>query len=182
MLRLNLRQKLRTGHVKRWHIVETTKQQSVAEHSFNVALISEEICSLIGYEQWLSACVSYAIHHDIPEVGLGDLPTSLKRVFSPEELDKVDSIMKEMDPLAYPRYETVKLIVKLADLVDSIVFLAQHGVGTHAKLVRKKIIVEAKKLINEFPESDKNRLINFLYEVTIWDTEDDDYKGVLWNQ
>lgn len=90
--------------------------------------------------------------------------------------------MKEMDPLAYPRYETVKLIVKLADLVDSIVFLAQHGVGTHAKLVRKKIIVEAKKLINEFPESDKNRLINFLYEVTIWDTEDDDYKGVLWNQ
>jgi len=182
MLKLNLRQRLRSSHVKRWHIVETTKTQTVAEHSFNVALIAEEIAGLLKEDVWIDDIIQYAIHHDVPEVGLGDLPTSLKHVFGREELDKVEELSKEMDPESYTNYDTVKLIVKLADLMDSIIFLAQHGVGTHAKMVRGKIITEASRVIGEFMEPHQGILSDMLVDITRWDTSDDTREGVLWNQ
>ena len=182
MLKLNLRQRLRASHVKRWHIVETTKTQTVAEHSFNVALIAEEIATLLKEDVWIDDIIQYAIHHDIPEVGLGDLPTSLKHVFGAAELEKVEDLSKEMDPESHTNYDIVRSVVKLADLIDSIIFLAQYGVGTHAKMVRGKIIAEASRLVGEFVEPYQSILSDFLVDITRWDTSEDTREGVLWNQ
>ena len=143
-MKLSLRQKLRSSHVKRWHIVNVNKQQSVAEHSFNVCLISEHILDILGVDENMTTkVIKYALHHDIPEVVLGDVPTSVKKILKYDDSDINDRIQKlsiNMDFDSIISDSIMKNIVKLADLVDSIVFLAAHGIGRHAICVRNDII------------------------------------------
>ena len=47
---MKLNDMMRAQHVKRFHIVNTTKSQSVAEHSFNVALIARAIAIKMGFD------------------------------------------------------------------------------------------------------------------------------------
>jgi 5'-deoxynucleotidase YfbR-like HD superfamily hydrolase len=180
---LNLRQKLRASHVKRWHIVDTTRPQSVAEHSFNVALLAEEICSITNADHDFRMMVQrYAIHHDIPEVALGDLPTSVKSVFGDEALEEVEQLSKKLDPLSGMASPAIHRIVKLADLLDSVIFLAQYGVGTHAKLVRGVIKKEIGNVLFRFDWPDRENLRKFIEEVATWETNEDNGEDVLWNQ
>ena len=66
--------------VPRWAILRTIKNQSVAEHSYFVALYSEQICSTLGLTMEQTGCVlSYALLHDVAETFLGDIPGPSKR-------------------------------------------------------------------------------------------------------
>lgn len=178
---LNLRHKLRACHVKRWHIVECTKVQTVAEHSFNVALLAEEICKLIGADQDFKLMVQrYAIHHDIPEVVLGDLPTSVKSVFGDDALEEVEKISDMLDPLSGMGSPAIHRVVKLADLLDSVIFLAQHGVGTHARKVREVIIKDIGMLLFSFDYQERIKLQELVNQIKIWDTDQDYGDDVLW--
>ena len=130
---LHLRQKLRASHVKRFHIVETTKQQNVAEHSYNVWVFAEAICDVLGAGTCLYAQVTeYALHHDLPEVILGDVPTPSKMLVDMKRIET------DIEPKSSPPNNTVRDIVKLADVMDAVVFLAMYGVGKHAALVREE--------------------------------------------
>lgn len=177
---LNLRQRLRASHVKRWHIVECTKTQTVAEHSFNVAIIAEEICRKIGISGDIrSEVMDYAIHHDVPEVILGDLPTSVKSVFGEDALEEVEKISEELDPLAWSTNPEVKRIVKLADLLDSVIFLAQYGVGTHAKKVRRVIMKDVGLVLFKFDYQEREKLQLLVNKIATWDTDQDLGEDVL---
>ena len=44
---LSIKDLLRAGHVKRWQIVRTVRDQTLAEHSFNVAMISIELAEIL---------------------------------------------------------------------------------------------------------------------------------------
>lgn len=68
------------GFVQRWSIVRTLMPQSVAEHSWFVAMYSNDICHIFGLDDFVQlAVLKYAIWHDVDEQFTGDLPGPNKR-------------------------------------------------------------------------------------------------------
>ncbi|REK56669.1 MAG: HD domain-containing protein [Bacteroidetes bacterium] len=136
---------LRAGHIKRWQIVNTTRQQTLAEHLFNVAMIGKTICERCDLEDIKEIVMEWALIHDLPEVVCGDMPTPTKKRildagFDMEYIyDKIDPMYREVKLEAYaqimPNY-----IVKAADLIESIHFISDHGIGRHARMVCARLI------------------------------------------
>src|SRR5947209_4790213 len=62
--------------------MRNTEPENVAEHSFNVALITHALCtiarSLFGKEVDTNRAVTLALFHDVTEVVTGDIPTPVK--------------------------------------------------------------------------------------------------------
>lgn len=123
MLRLN--DILRAGSVKRWHIVSTARDQTLAEHLFNVAMISRSFATKYQYPNVniYSVMVS-ALYHDIEEVITGDIAAPIKREFQIN--------YKVSNQLQHEMWPT---IIKTADYLESIWFLTNFGAGSHAKMV-----------------------------------------------
>jgi hypothetical protein len=168
---LHLRQKLRASHVKRWHIVETTKQQTVAEHSFNVWVFAEAICDIVGSNDVVrQQVIEYALHHDLPEVILGDVPTPSKLLVNMERVEY------DIDPKSVPPNTVVRDIVKLADVMDAIVFLAMYGVGKHAELIREERMLFGNSIICDMPPG----VEDLFKKVCLWETKRDNGEGASW--
>lgn len=76
---IELAKMLNLEHVPRWVICARLKQQSVAEHSFNVAAIAGKIMEESGAPR---ADVDHAIYraliHDVEEALTGDIPATAK--------------------------------------------------------------------------------------------------------
>lgn len=121
-LDLTIQDKLRASSVKRWHIVATSKQQTLAEHSFNVAVIAMAIVEARGGEHRIRTnykILKEALEHDLDEVVMGDIPTPAK------------------DQPYYPWGDPVcpKQIVKMADVIDAYTFIQKYNIDDHGKEV-----------------------------------------------
>jgi len=72
----------RLRFIRRWSLMRNTEPENVAEHSFNVALITHALCtiarSLFGKEVDTNRAVTLALFHDVTEVVTGDIPTPVK--------------------------------------------------------------------------------------------------------
>jgi 5'-deoxynucleotidase YfbR-like HD superfamily hydrolase len=161
---LTLREKLRTSSVKRWHIVAVVREQNVAEHSFNVCLIAEEIARILGVPEKLEAVRKHAIHHDIPEVITGDLPTTIKKTYSLEGKD-FDYIL---DPDSEPQSKIVAWIVKLADIIEAVLYLQQYGAGSHAHRVRESLVNRVNTMVED---RGSNNLTKQVSDWMMWETK-----------
>ena len=84
---MNIHQKLRLSNIPRWTMVNTTRQQSVAEHSYNVTLIAMELAKRMSVGEDYGGIDRFAIHkdivliainHDLMEVLTGDIPAPTK--------------------------------------------------------------------------------------------------------
>lgn len=120
---------VRFQSVKRWHMVDTTRQQTLAEHSANVAMLVmliQRTCPDIYFGTG-GSLVSYALLHDIEEVFVGDIPTPTKRVFGIDP-DRFDDVIPHQFRLGEYRPED-KIMVKLCDLADGIRFIRRYGIG-----------------------------------------------------
>lgn len=111
----------RLSVVKRWAILHTIQNQSVAEHMFNVARMAERIS-----KQWFGMSdeasmrvVRFALHHDDFEALSGDLPTMVKPYFNESEFEREHSELIE----AIEEEPWVVKIVKLADKLEGYHFL-----------------------------------------------------------
>lgn len=134
MIELNTADVLRASHVTRWQIVKVGRPQSVAEHTFGViaiamALLDEmDFNDLYEKEKLKARVAHYAFLHDLPEVVTGDIATPIKRVLGVS--DKLKKIEEGMVYLDHPLHEfsiSVKLIVKEADLIESILYLEHNA-------------------------------------------------------
>lgn len=116
-----IRKQLQLSQVKRWPICHVNKDQSVAEHSFNVMLITKELTSGLDDDLWLQ-CFAYALTHDMDEVETGDIPSPFKRKLRRE----CPAIIETLDgpPKASP---LIRAIVKLADYLEAIYWLREYG-------------------------------------------------------
>lgn len=100
---------LKLGHVKRWAIVDMTKEQTVADHSFRVVAIAMFLVQCLevrclGYE-----IMRRAFFHDLEESETGDMPSTNKPL-TPVPIDKA------------------ALIVKIADIVEAIIYAQRYAV------------------------------------------------------
>lgn len=118
------------AHVPRWAILPTTRTQSVAEHSFFVALYAAEIVSFAlesGHceVEDFAIIVQYALVHDRDESYLSDIPGPVKRNIV--DSDKVKAYTKKMEETIFEApidvLEVYKRVVKVADLMDEVAFL-----------------------------------------------------------
>lgn len=142
---LSLKDTYRATDVFRWQIVKTHRQQSVAEHSFQVALIASRICDLDeADEETRNKVLWYALVHDLPEVVTGDMATPLKKMLGAAARLRLSQFEESLTiggkVIDAPPH--VKHIVKMADLIEAAAFLHQNAASSHGKDICSKIIAE----------------------------------------
>lgn len=153
----------RSADVKRWHIINTVRPQTMAEHSFMTALIALELADKLAHEggstfdspreQFQFLCA--ALFHDTPENVYGDIPTPGKVVWkdflqNQRVFEEIDQIIMPKIPYAGGRLN-VKLewIIKVADLMEAYHFLCSNAAGPYAKQVRDHLYMRLTKLTGE---------------------------------
>jgi 5'-deoxynucleotidase YfbR-like HD superfamily hydrolase len=151
---------LRLARVERWAIIHTIQTQSVAEHCYNVALIADRLavhCLGITDPGTLYNINRWALRHDKLEATTGDVPTIVKDCLDESTLtDRYSDFVTDGG-----NYEQrVRNIVKIADRLDAILFLAlEESMGN--KTVRD---------IRESIEADLWRRIDMWYSDETRDT------------
>ncbi len=148
---MSIQDLLRASAVKRWTIVDTTRIQTLADHSYGVAVLAHEIASLLRIDP-VSITVA-AIFHDIDEIIIGDLPSPTKARMRNKGINYYDLCQEEIPT---PVLSTTELnILTLADKIEAYVFLRDHGCGNHAAQVQSKIEIEIDEVISRFKDSEK---------------------------
>ena len=72
----------RMKYISRWALMRNNRQESVHEHSFDVAILVHALAELqnrrFGGQVDVGRCVMLAMYHDTPEIFTGDMPTPVK--------------------------------------------------------------------------------------------------------
>jgi len=72
----------RLRFIQRWSLMRNAVPESVAEHSFQVALLAHALCAIgnavFGRDVPAERVVTLALFHDAEEVITGDIPTPVK--------------------------------------------------------------------------------------------------------
>ncbi len=111
--------------VKRWTIVRTIRDQSLAEHTFNVTMIARAIAKEMGIDD--TKIIKYALDHDLDEILTGDIPTPAKARLK---------INTAYDGKSFQECDSREAsVVALADIIEAIAFITDNQVGRHANAV-----------------------------------------------
>jgi len=143
---LTTAEQLRACHVRRWHIVQTSREQTLAEHSFAVAVIAGTLAASMRWRGLMHNALQlkllqHALAHDLIEVRTGDMPTPFKRFLEkaggPGIVEKAEDLVDSdhSGAMRTVKGTEIETIVKLADMVEAVYFLQDNGVGAHAKAV-----------------------------------------------
>lgn len=121
MLRFNqpavpLNAVLRLQDVKRWHIVRTAGEpQTVASHSYNVAMIGRRYLELTGQKYLIGTFLEAALRHDEDESLFGDIPSPAK------------------SGAEYRESGELEFVLKLSDKLDALREITEVGLGAYAQ-------------------------------------------------
>jgi len=116
---------LALSHVPRWSVVSHTGHQSVADHSFRVAVIYLELCLRLDRAVGPTDLM-WIIVHDGPEAWIGDIPGPFKTANAEAEVTPWWHDFKARVP------DDVRALVKVADLVEGATWIERWGVGHQA--------------------------------------------------
>lgn len=157
---LDLGDLARSGHVTRWHSVRTFREQTLAEHHYMVAMISNKLSKDIFRENISDSerlqLLEYALWHDMPEIIMGDISSPCKKRIKQmcgDMENPIERLENEIAPWLNKIKRNLKIesqfIVKLGDLMDAIMFISQEGVGRHAEVVKEGLINSFRRKIQE---------------------------------
>lgn len=168
MSELSLSERLRTAHVSRWQIVRTIRNQTLAEHSYLVYIWTKafaEAMKLPAIDQ--NMAIHWALEHDVPEVKTGDLASPIKAAMREavphdDPIRRIELSISERYAVLYDaiknEYPHVRVLVKLADIVEAVAFLEIEGIGPHAKDVQRNLWQEFRTKLDQaekdFPQYD----------------------------
>lgn len=150
---------MRLHSVKRWHMIDTTRAQTLAEHTANVSLLAYTIAYTIGYPTFShpSMIAMIALFHDLGETVIGDIPTHTKQALGParKHVDALESaVLPQMfsygDVSSPPR--PWGLLVKVCDLADGIRFIRLHGVDVTARHAKEGLENQLRQRLEEAKE------------------------------
>lgn len=164
MKTLTLLDLMRLQYVTRWNTVPVSKPQSVAEHSWAVAVIALRLADvaeqngerMVGEIDRGKLAIA-ALYHDAPEVFTGDISTPTKMYL--KRIPDVSEALDDLENTAGDEYINSKLwkggraddVLKLADLYESWLYLREYGVGNYT--FRQE--ADLKKRIDRFAEEKK---------------------------
>lgn len=140
---------LRASGVTRWHIVRTTKEQSLAEHLFDVMMIARTIAKVAGVQNDVEI-MKAAIVHDLDEIITGDIPTPTKQKARNRGWD-LNTLYKNVTGRRLQAHE--EKIIKLADIIADIYWLRLHGIGEHAMMVQAELGERLAEEVEKSPQS-----------------------------
>lgn len=123
---------MRLQAVKRWHMIDTNREQTLAEHSANVALLAFGIavnCPGMFFGA-ADAVAGQALLHDLPEVFTGDVPSHTKNYI--QGLDELEASVLP-GCYTYRAESNARLMIKLCDLADGIRHIRIHGCDVTAR-------------------------------------------------
>jgi 5'-deoxynucleotidase len=157
---LTTAEQLRACHVRRWHIVQVAREQTLAEHSFAVAVIAGSLAAAMRWTGLMQnnlqlKLLQWSLSHDIIEVRTGDTPTPFKRVLEQAGgkgvFEKAEDLVDSDYAGAYRqiRGTDIEVIVKLADQIEAIYFLQDNGIGAHAIRVLDGLREILSKMVND---------------------------------
>lgn len=157
---LTTAEQLRACHVRRWHIVQTSREQTLAEHSFAVAVLAGSLAAAMQYKGLMHhtlqlRLLQHSLSHDLIEVRTGDMPTPFKRfleqVAGPGIVEKAEDLVdsEHMGAMRQVKGSEIETIVKLADMIEAIYFLQDNGVGAHAKVVLDGLRTNLSAAVND---------------------------------
>lgn len=120
--------------VPRWPIARLLRRQSVAEHSYYVALYAYQICCLLGMGSVAAAaCAATALFHDLEESFTSDTPGPVKRAMVSDK-DKYYEWCSDMLAQRFEhngksmwwlaKDEAFDPILKVANLMDEVAHLS----------------------------------------------------------
>ncbi len=141
--------------VKRWGIVHTAREQSVAEHSFRVWVLALSLYDYlvpVPHNSNDREAVSYwALTHDADEIWTGDLPSTVKKdieQIAPGALKKLkDKVLIEHIPEHAARARGIEgsfpaAIVKLAECVEAYGYYIRYSYNTPDRSVILNFLTE----------------------------------------
>lgn len=127
---------LRTAaFVPRWSIIWTLKQDTIASHSYFVAIYARLIAKLIGWTGPKDYLLLNALAHDLDESVTGDITGPTKKFVLDHESSYVDDLMRqrmagvvllmeeEESNLNDEAIDEAYAIVKCADVLDALFYL-----------------------------------------------------------
>jgi 5'-deoxynucleotidase len=159
--------------IQRWVLMRSAVPENVAEHSFQVALLTHALCT-IGREVFAKdidtgSAVILALFHDAEEVMTGDIPSPVKHhnpgmLRSVREIESLaaeellgmvpDSLARAYRPLITGTERDPELMrwVKAADALDAYLKCAiEYAAGNREFMVAERQL-EAKARAMEMPE------------------------------
>lgn len=152
---LEIQDILRAQEVHRWNIVATIRNQSLAEHTFNVVFIGRAICKELGKPD--GEVIKTALEHDLDEIVTGDIPTPTKQRmkimgFNPDSIHD-----RKNTPTRSGESQT---IVKVADMIEASWFIGQNCVTRHAKEVAERMRSRTDKYISDLANEPRPEMWN----------------------
>lgn len=136
--------------VTRWNVLPRLHSQTVAEHSFYVALYTDQLCTLIEWPQPRKyQAITWALKHDMSEVITGDIMGPVKRMITNKQnlAHYEKSVLEglESDKLYYsetPPDWQVRDVVKAANTIDEFFYLSQEvSTGNRSVLVMQQAVL-----------------------------------------
>lgn len=126
MNKIKLDNTLESGKVVRYHCAPTVRPQTVAQHSWNVAMIalyiSEGACS--------RALLLECLMHDTGELITGDIPYTLKRdnLALRTHLHQLEIVARENEMLLPPQTlsDQDAALLKVCDTLDGLIWCVLH--------------------------------------------------------
>lgn len=111
------------GKTKRFHTADTLTSQTVGEHSFGVAWL----CHLI-YPKASKNLILAALAHDLAEHVVGDVSSPFKKAYPgvASALNELEISLLDEFELKFQLAEEEKLILKLADLIDGMMWAVRE--------------------------------------------------------
>lgn len=156
---ITIRDISRTGHVTRWHMVRTSREQNLAEHQYLVTMYAREIADKVlnNYTDTDRLnLITWCLEHDTPEILTGDIPTPAKRRLQETFKEGEDPLEDLEDSIASKNYREAKklvhgtrleIVTKLADLIDGVTFIHIEGVTEHSDVIESKLRASFYKVI-----------------------------------
>ena len=136
---------MRAGHVSRWHIVNTTRHQTLAEHLYLVTVIALELSIQPEIKHAVDselALVMGALFHDVAEIRQGDTPTPAKEfimsVAGADIFERMEeSLLPEIPYHGGKLHQDLWNVITMADRIEAAHWIYENKAGIHADMVAK---------------------------------------------
>lgn len=140
-MKMTPRDLMRAQYVNRWQIVPTSRPQNVAQHSWAVAMLAMDLwCRRTGGQPGgagtdteLGEIAVMALWHDAPEVFTGDINTPTKIYMNAKDkMEELENTAGDAYQRSITSYEPIRTCVKIADFLEAMYWLMEHGEGSYA--------------------------------------------------